>query len=330
MPRLRFRGQELGLGPGQTVLDALLEAGHDIPYSCKNGICQTCLMQVRDGPVPADAQAEIREGLARTGHFLACVCRPEADLEVALPDDADIYGRATVTALMELAPNIKGLRLRPATPLYYRAGQFLNLRRDDGLVRSYSLASVPRLDQELEFHVKRLPRGLMSNWIFDRLGVGDHLDIEGPNGSCFYSPGRAEAPLLLIGNGSGLAPLLGIARDALVSGHGGAIHLYHGSRTTAGHYCVELLAELAATHGNFHYDRCVSGPDVAPGSRAGRAEAVAFADHPDLAGWRVYLCGYPPMVNAARKRAYLAGAALTDIHADPFELRDLRTEPREQ
>ena len=85
------------------------------------------------------------------------------------------------------------------------------------------------------------------------------------------------------------------------------------------------LRAMAERHANFTYRGCVSGED----GPAGPAENVAFADHPDLAGWRVYLCGYPPMVETARKRAYLMGAALADIHADPFELRNLRARPRD-
>jgi NAD(P)H-flavin reductase len=221
------------------------------------------------------------------------------------------------------------LTLDSATPLYYRAGQFVNLRCADGLVRSYSLASVPRLDDCLDIHVKRLPRGRMSNWIFDDLAPGDSLDVQGPNGECFYVPGRPETPLLLIGNGSGLAPLLGIARDALASGHESGIHLYHGSRHPDGLYLDAELRAMDREHDNFTYHSCVSGEELRDDDRPGRAEAVALGDHPDLKNWRIYLCGYPPMVAGARKKAYLMGANLADIYADPFELQDLRTEPRD-
>ena len=62
--------------------------------------------------------------------------------------------------------------------------------------------------------------------------------------------------------------------------------------------------------------------------RAGRADEAAFADHGDLSGWSVFICGYPAMVNGARKSALLAGATIPNIHADPFDFRDLRAEPR--
>jgi NAD(P)H-flavin reductase len=163
----------------------------------------------------------------------------------------------------------------------------------------------------------------MTTWIFQDLRPGERVEIRGPNGSCFYTEDRPEQPLLLIGTGTGLAPLMGIARDALNKGHTGPIHLYHGTRDPAGLYQKLELEWWATQYQNFQFVPCLSGTEVPRDCRMGRTEEVAFAEQPDLSGWRVFLCGCPPMVHAAKKRAYLAGAALAEIHADPFELRDL-------
>ena len=90
------------------------------------------------------------------------------------------------------------------------------------------------------------------------------------------------------------------------------------------------MRDLAARHENFEYIPCISGDDAATGFRAGRADAIALADETDLSGWRVFLCGHPAMVNAIRKLAYMAGAALADIMADPFDFQELRTAPRSE
>ena len=322
---LRFAGVDYDWREGETVLGALLRQDAPAPYSCRNGVCLTCMMQCRDGTPSAESQIGIKDTLRLDGHFLPCLCTPDGDLDCEPPNDDEIYGRAILRSVEQLSPSICRILLEPAMPLYYRAGQFINVRRDDGMIRSYSLASVPALDDHLELHIKRLPRGDMSNWLFDEVEAGIGLDIQGPNGVCFYVSGRPETPLLLIGNGSGLAPLIGIARDALASGHEGEISLYHGTRHRDGLYLDETLLAMAEEHGNFTYVPCVSG-ETGP---SGRAENVAFAEHPKLDGHRVYLCGYPPMVNAAKKKAYLMGADLADIHADPFELRDLRLTPRD-
>jgi len=243
---------------------------------------------------------------------------------VRRPRDAEVYGRAIVRAKLPASRTAVRLFLEPATALYYHPGQFINLRRADGLTRSYSLASVPRTDPLLELHVRRMSNGAMSQWLFDQLDVGDVIDIAGPYGSCFYLQDDAAKPMLLIGTGIGLAPLVGIARDALHAGHRGPMLLYVGSRKPDGLYLQAELRELALEHENFRYEPCVSGPEVPAGHHAGRADDVAFAHHPDLEGWRVFLCGVAPMVHAARKRAYLAGARLQEIHAEAFDLRDLR------
>ncbi len=326
---LNFGGERFECDSEESVLEALTRQGAKIPYSCRNGTCLTCVMRARHGEIPKAAQAGLKSTLAMSGHLLACMCRPQSDLDLCLPDDAALYNRSTVVHLDNPVPSIRRVFLRPATPLYYRAGQFLNLRREDGLLRSYSLASVPRHDENLELHIKRLDGGAMSNWIFEKLEIGEQFDIQGPNGNCFYVPGQAQQKLLLIGTGSGLAPLIGIARDALYSNHRGEIRLYHGSRTQAGLYLNTSLAELAHKHENFQYHPCISGADLADGYRAGRAEAVAFEDVPNLSGWRIFLCGYPPMVKQAQKMAYLMGAGLDDIHVDPFELQDLRHKVRD-
>jgi NAD(P)H-flavin reductase len=328
--RLRFAGATYACRPGETVLETLLRHGAEVPYSCCKGVCLTCMLRADEGAVPPDSQEGLSDTLRDRGCFLPCVTTPSEDLSLGLPDAVAVFGRAVVVATERVAPAVRRVFLEPATPLYYRAGQFVNLRRGDGLTRSYSLASVPRLDRLLEVHVKRLPGGRMSNWIFDELEAGESLDIQGPNGACYYLPGRLDQTLLLMGNGTGLAPLIGIARDALHDGHQGPIHLYHGTRHADGLYLHRALEELAARHDNFHYAACLSGPEGAAGCRSGRCEAVAFEDHVDMTGYRVFLSGYPPMVHAVKKAVYLAGAALGDIYADPFELRELRRRPRIQ
>jgi ferredoxin-NADP reductase/ferredoxin len=328
MAQIQFDGVVYDCEASETVLDALLRHGADVSYSCRKGICLSCVLKLRDGSVPAEAQNGLKDTLLDQGYFLPCQCVIDRDCEIARPDDAALYGRAVVIEKTHLAPTIVGLTIEPANPLYYHAGQFINLRRGDGLTRSYSIASVPRTDQHLILHIKQMPEGEMSHWVADDLEVGDGVEIQGPNGSCYYLPGRPDQKLLLIGNGTGLAPLVGVARDALQDDHRGEIWLYHGSRHADGLYLREMLDRLAADHPKFHYVPCLSGSDTANGVRPGRADAVGLADHPDLKECRVFACGNVPMVNGARKAAYLAGATLDDIYGDAFELREMRHQPR--
>ena len=288
------------------------------------------MLRAIKGDIPAYAQEGIKKTLRRQNYFLSCKCKAEQDLEILTADDADLFSTAIVQSKELLSPDICKVMLQTATPLFYHAGQFINVRKNRRLLRSYSLASLPQQDEYLEIHVKRLQNGKMSNWIFDSLEVGQQLDIEGPVGSCFYAPESAQENLLLIGTGTGLSPLLGIARDAIYHGHKGDIHLYHGIQVDNGLYNQKRLLEMQEQTQNFYYHPCISAEHSQSNIACGRASDVALKDHPKLQGWNIYLCGAPAMVNETKKRAYLSGADLGNIHADPFQLTDLRSKKRKE
>jgi NAD(P)H-flavin reductase/ferredoxin len=317
MSIVSYGGQAYECGD-QSVLDCLTANGVSIPSSCHSGICHTCIMQAVSGNVPEKAQAGLKDTLIAQHYFLACACHPEEDIEIILSKNGMKKFDARVTGIEHLNADILGIRINTSEPFEYRAGQFLNLFKDETTSRCYSMASVPKLDDELSLHVRKVPGGLVSNWIFDSLKAGDSITVSEATGDCFYVPGKPEQNILLIGTGSGLAPLYGIIRDALLNGHRGEICLYHGSYNADGLYLVNQLREMAHAHTNFSYIPCVSEGEAPQGYAQGMVLDVALADHPDLSGWRVFLCGNPDMVNAAKRETYLAGASVQDILADPF------------
>jgi ferredoxin-NADP reductase len=276
------------------------------------------MMQAIKGAVPEQAQTGLKPTLAAQNYFLACSCIPQEDIEVALPDIEMSRLVAMVSSVEPLNADILGIRIIPPRPFEYKAGQFINFFKDDTTARCYSLASVPGLDDELMLHVRKVPGGLVSGWIFASLQPGDAITISAATGDCFYVPGNPAQNILLIGTGSGLAPLYGIVRDALRNGHTGKIRLYHGSYNTAGLYLVDELRTLAAANPNFNYVPCVSDGVAPAGYAQGVVLDVALAENLDLTGWRVFLCGNPDMVNAAKKETFFAGASMRDIFADPF------------
>ena len=260
----------------ETILDSLIRHKREIPYACKRGNCHSCTLRCVSGLPPEGSQKGLKDTLRLEGYFLPCLCYPSQDMEITLPSVEHLFAPATVICKEFLTPKICRLVLEPATPLYYHPGQFINIRCKDGLERSYSLASNPREDQHLELHIRLRNGGLMSTWIFEELCVGTPIDIKGPFGKCFYVPGREQQDLLLIGTGTGLAPLLGIVRDALYSGHSGKIYLYHGSRHLAGLYFQDRMSELAQTYPQFQYFPSLSGNCVPTGYHAGRAHEVCL------------------------------------------------------
>jgi ferredoxin-NADP reductase/ferredoxin/truncated hemoglobin YjbI len=329
MPTLTYNGDSYVCRDDETALEALERQGVVMPSSCRSGICHVCLQRCATGIVPDSAQSSLRHELRALGYFLPCRCNPVDDMQIEPPRDSDLYTEAVIYKKEWLAPGVIRLLLEPATNLDYRPGQFINLRRPDGLSRSYSLVSNPATDYFLELHVKVMKNGTMSNWIADTIQPNDEVSIQGPNGYICYDPGDPERNLLLVGTGTGLAPLMGIARDALHQGHKGDIHLFHGSRHADGIYQREELLELCGEHPNFRYYACVSGKDVPSGYLSGRADEIARSLTGELKGWSIFLAGLPEIVSAAQADARRAGAAESDIHADPFHYTDLRRNNRQ-
>ena len=191
------------------------------------------------------------------------------------------------------------LRLDAGPDFHWLPGQYVNVRRGDGVTRSYSLASCAEEDYFLDLHVRRHADGVMSRWLCDEVSVGAELEVQGPNGRCHYRRDEPDRSLLLIAGGTGLGPLVAIVRDALRHNHRGPIFLYHGARSAAGLYLDAELRGLAAQHRHFHYCGCTSEQQD-PHHPHGLVSDVALARHPQLPGWRIFLAGSADMVHTAR------------------------------
>jgi CDP-4-dehydro-6-deoxyglucose reductase len=316
MPQINFEGRVYRLTENETVLDALLRHGASAAHSCKAGACHACLLRASSGTIPTAAQTGLKDSWKSQGYFLPCVCRPETDLTVAAVG-SDARVGATITELRPLSRSVLHVRIECDAPLHHRAGQYVTLVRGDGLARSYSVASSHR-QPHLDLHVRRNPMGRMSGWLHDQAQPGHRLSVIGPSGDCFYVPGKEDQPLLLIGTGTGLAPLYGILQDSLHHGHRGPIHLFHGAVIAADLYICEELAQTAARHPNIIYQPVVLQGPASDGIVVGSIDRVVLQALPNLKGWRAYICGDPDLVQSLRKKVFLAGAASREIFFDAF------------
>lgn len=303
---------------GETVLDALLREKVNLSYACKKGTCHSCMARSTDVNPPETAQAGLKDTQKKQNYFLACQCYPQQDMHIKLPDQSEFYRMGTVVVNRLLNRSTLLLIVAFEDAFEFNAGQFVNLQRSDGLTRSYSIANVPQESNTLEFHIQRLQGGKFSAWLHDEVKAGDSIAVSEPRGHCFYIPERHEQGILLVGTGTGLAPLAGILTDALSHGHSGPIYLFHGSREVEDLYRIDEMRQLADQHANFQYTPCLSGDQVPEGFAAGRVNDIVFSQLPDLKGWRVFLCGHPDMVNQMKRQAFLKGAAIADIYADAF------------
>lgn len=315
---LNVDGQVLDCAPAETVLDCLDRSGLSVPSSCRAGLCHSCLVRATEGSPTPESQKGLKPPLAAQGYFLACRCTPSEPLAITLASPLTQRKPAVIAEIRALTPRVLRVRLAPDAPLEYMPGQFLNLETPAGDIRSYSIASIPT-EPWLELHVAVIPNGCVSGWLRDQAAVGQAVNILGPQGSCCYTPGNSEEPLLLAGTGTGLAPLYGIAREALRHGHTGPIRLYHGSLAAPGLYLHEALRGMAGTHPSLEYHASVlNAEDGAPDVPTTPLDQMIFEHIPDMKGWRVFLCGAPEFVQMMQRKVFMAGASMSAIHADAF------------
>lgn len=316
MPSIHYEERSFVLEAGETVLDCMLRNSLPVSYACRAGSCQSCVVKGRPGEVPEAAQCGLKDTLRAQGYFLACSCRPESDLAVMAAGN-DHCTPAQISGMELLNDSVMRVRLLTDPSFKYFAGQFVSLRREDGVARSYSLASLPQ-ESELELHVRKIAGGSMSQWLHETAEVGVNLWLQGPAGNCFYTPGSPEQPLLLVGAGTGLAPLYGILRDALQQGHRGPIWLFQGALSPEGLYLTEPLKKLGSEWPNLHYIRSVVHGGDSCGIERGALDQCILSRFPKLTGWKGYICGDAGLVNSLRRKLFLAGMASNAIYADAF------------
>ncbi|MBX3249226.1 MAG: 2Fe-2S iron-sulfur cluster binding domain-containing protein [Myxococcales bacterium] len=308
--RITYDGAVYRVQPGESALEALIRGGANIAFSCRKGSCQTCLVRAVEGTPPPGSQRGLRQALVDTKHFLPCAAHPTEPLVIGPPERSVLFLNALVAEKISRSPRVVQLSLEPELTLDWRPGQYVNLRGPSGLVRSYSIASVAHHDYYVELHVGLVPDGTMSRWIHDELKAGDYVEIQGPLGDCTYRDELRDRELLMLATGTGIAPIIGIVRDALERGHRGAIHVIHAASAPEEAYLQGVFEGLCQRHENLSFEQLVGGGD---------AVAACFDARPDLKGTVLYLCGNPEMVYAARVRAVESGVDRREVISDPFE-----------
>lgn len=312
----------LSVRPGINLLEALRE--HEVPvsYSCTAGRCGTCRCKVIKGEVLDSGHNAIRPQSGEENYVLACqtVLTEPCTIEIPEPDEVVVHParilKATVASVDDLTHDIKRLRLKPAKPLEFSPGQYAQLQFTPNHIRPYSMAGLAD-DGLLEFHVRLVPGGRVTGYVATELKAGDAVRVSGPMG-CAYLRRKHTGPVLCVAGGTGLAPILSIIRGAIHAGLSNPIHVYFGVRCERDVYGLDELSELKQRHPALHVHVVVtSGPHGAD-HRAGLVTDAIAQDWKQLAGWRAYLCGSPPMVEAATQLVRQKGVELERIYADAF------------
>lgn len=307
---------------GANLLQALRDARVPMSYSCLAGRCGTCRCRLVDGEVLEDGQ-ETQRPLDRTDDtVLACrtIITEPCTIEIPDPDEVVVHpariAKATVAAIEPMTHDITRLLLKPARPIEFSAGQYVQLQFSPDHVRPYSMAGLPG-DGQLEFHVRHVPDGRVSGYVAQRLAVGDAVKVSGPLGSA-YLRRRHDGPMLCVAGGTGLAPILSILRGAIAAGLTAPVHVYLGVRSPRDVYGLDWLHALQRSHPSMTVHVVVTSGGDPVRVRCGLVTEAIDRDLGTLAGWRAYLCGSPPMVEAATMLARRKAIDPRHIYADAF------------
>ncbi|MDR2031072.1 MAG: CDP-6-deoxy-delta-3,4-glucoseen reductase [Azoarcus sp.] len=322
-------GQRFAADADRSVLDAALDAGLSLPHGCRVGACGACKARVLQGLADPGKYAEhaLPSAERDSGHVLLCCARPRSDLVLEAPgaEPAAVQARelpCRVIRLERLAEDVMlaELQLPTCEPFGFRAGQYIDIVLADGQRRSFSIANAPYRMGSLELHIRRIPGGLFTGHVFEHMKVRDILRIVGPLGT-FCLREDSTRPIVMLGGGTGFAPLKGLIEHAIHLGLERPLALYWGARTPAGLYLDELAQSWQSALPAFRYIPVISGTDPGDGwtGRRGLAHEAVLADFADLSRHEVYACGAPAMIESARSSFTLERGLPGDaFHADTF------------
>ena len=336
--RLEPVGVEMDVMADETVLEAAFRQGIAVMHGCKEGQCASCKAILLDGDIELKKYSTfaLNETEREQDHILLCRTLAYSDLEIELLNyDEELlsssipvkeYG-AKVSDIQQLTHDIRLLEVKLDAPLKFWAGQYVDITipGSDGepaVTRSFSMANPPSEPVRLQFIIKKYPEGAFSSRLDGTLKVGDVLSLRGPFGTCFRREERT-GPMILVGGGSGMSPLLSMLRDQLESGETRPIHFFYGARTADDLFYLDDFAEIAAREPEFNFIPALShaGDNGSWSGERGFIHEVAQRhlsqlDLDETAD--AYTCGPPPMIDAVIPVLQISGVDSDRILFDRF------------
>jgi propane monooxygenase reductase subunit len=321
-------GIEIEVDQDETILNAAFRQGIMLMHGCKEGQCSACKSFLLDGEVDLDRYSTfaLPDFEEAEGWTLLCRAHAYSDLEIELInyDEEILHGgtpprtvKTRVEAVDTLTSDIRRLHLRieDDEPFEFKPGQYVDIHvpGHEGTHRSFSMANTTSAPGELEFMIKLYPGGRFSGLLAeDAIKPGDELDVTGPYGVFTL---RASSPrrLLFIGGGAGMAPILSLLRSLAETGNEREATYYYGARTEADLFHLSELAELP---GKFV-------PALSEDSNGWTGETGLITDvverlEGDVSEVDAYVCGPPPMVEAAIALLEAKGVPEAHIYFDKF------------
>ncbi|HWG01671.1 MAG TPA: 2Fe-2S iron-sulfur cluster binding domain-containing protein [Trebonia sp.] len=327
-------GIEIKVDEDQTILRAAAEQGIMLMHGCKEGQCASCKSFILDGDdIEHDRYSTfaLPDYEKEEGYTLLCRAHAYEDVTIELLNYDEEMIRAglpiqravaEVAAIIPVTHDMRHLVLRLVEPaeVKFFPGQYMDISvPGTAEVRSFSMANTSSRDGLLEFVIKVYPAGLFSEFLDTRLAVGDRLELTGPFG--VFTLREGDADLVFIGGGAGMAPILSLLRSMAERGISRKATFFYGARGERDLCFEEELRSIAGKLPAFAYVPALSAESSAAESWAGETgliTEVVKRHAGDFAGAHAYVCGPPPMVEAAIPLLETLGVPEKRIYYDKF------------
>ena len=333
---LKKSGRTFTVEEDETVLEAAIRQGVQLPYGCKNGACGSCKGKVLEGRIEhGDHSQSALSTLDETaGATLLCCAHPKSNVLIDVREiqgGGDIPVRKVPCRIQTIAyPSndvaILQLQLPASERFQFLAGQYLEFLLKDNKRRAYSIASAPHQEGPIELHIRHLPGGQFTDPLFGQGADGkaikekDILRFEGPQGS-FFLREDTQKPIIFLASGTGFAPIKSILLHMREKNIDREVYFYWGGRRPKDLYMDTLCQEFASTLPRFHYIPVISDalPEDHWVGRTGFVHHAVMADFPDLSPFQVYACGAPIVIQSAQTDfVEQCGLPEDEFYADSF------------
>lgn len=314
----------INANPERTIFDSAISNGITIDHSCLNGRCSVCKVKVLSGDFYMPVSQEgLTEEEIHNRYCLTCISTPKSDLsleevkytEGVLPEVKILP--AKISKLEFLSEKVAKLTLRtpPNNKLTFLAGQYADISVKS-IKRSYSIASKPT-ETELEFIIKKYPKGQFSDYLFHEAKVNDLLRIEGPKGT-YLLPKKLEETIVFLSTDTGIAPNLSLIKFALEKRllNPYQIILIHGQRYKKDHVynLTEIFPEIRIIQ--------TTSKESLEGMFNGYVQDALLKEKLNLNKTQVFACGNPNMIIQARKKLIENGLLSSNFKSDIFVKSD--------
>lgn len=326
-------GHTLSVLQGETILDAALNQGIALPYGCRSGNCGACQGKVLRGDFYYEEEPlRLTDQEREQGYALFCQAIPRSDMQIEIKE-IDTISEVEVRKLTCKVARLERLnhdvmrmliKLPDQERLQFFAGQYLDFIQDDGERRSFSIANAPHDDAYIELHIRHVEGGEFTRYIFEDMKEKEIVRIEAPLGS-FFLREESVRPIILMGGGTGFAPLKGMLEHAFHIGIDRPIHLFWGVRALRDIYLADLPRQWEEQYPNFRYTPVLSEPQAGDNwqGETGFVHDAVLREYPLLNDFELYMSGPPVMIEIARVAFLQRGIPEEYMYSDAFEFNSL-------